>query len=173
MRRLRHLAVPCLLACASNFSVVHAAEIARNSAATEATAATAASSATEVAPQALDAMLDCSANGHAFIAPLLESGAIHARPMHVEDNSVNAFRPVHPLTAWGFPVYVALGWQSDDPLFTHGTGKPIGRWSYGVVVHGSVDEVAARARAADSPATVVRAVALLPFLTAVVCGSPD
>lgn len=165
MRRLLHFAASCLLACAG--SGAHAAEAERNP------AAAAASNAAEAAPEALDAMLDCSANGHAFIAPLVESGAIHAQPMHVEDNSVNAFRPIRPLTAWGFPVYVTLGWQTDDPLFTHGAGKPIGHWSYGVVVRGSVDEVAARARAANSPATVVRALALLPFLTAVVCGSPD
>ena len=39
--------------------------------------------------------------------------------MHVEANSVNAFRPTHgsDLTAFGFRVYAILGYERDDELF--------------------------------------------------------
>ncbi|WDD93684.1 hypothetical protein Bsp3421_003775 [Burkholderia sp. FERM BP-3421] len=121
------------------------------------------------APKALDAALDCSSTGHDFIAPLLAAGDIRDKPMHVEANSVNAFRTIHSLTAYGFPVFVALGYQANDPIFAHGDGKPIGDWSYGVVVRGSKDAVEAKVREAGSRATVKEA---FPFLTAIVCTSP-
>jgi hypothetical protein len=121
------------------------------------------------AAKALDAALDCSSTGHDFIAPLLAAGDIQTKPMHVEDNSVNAFRTAHPLTAYGFPVFVALGYQANDPIFERGDGKPIGDWSYGVVVRGAKDAVEAKVREAGSQATVRKA---FPFLTAIVCTSP-
>ncbi|AOK30053.1 MULTISPECIES: hypothetical protein [Burkholderia] len=115
---------------------------------------------------ALDSALDCSSTGHAFIAPLLARQAIRSQPMHVEANSVNAFRTNSPLTAYGFPVFVVLGYQADDPLFKQGDGEPIGAWAYGVVVRGTKSEVEEKVRAAGSQATVKTA---LPFLTAIVC----
>ncbi|ABC39544.1 hypothetical protein [Burkholderia thailandensis] len=119
--------------------------------------------------QALDAALDCSSTGHAFVAPLAASGAIRSQPMHVEANSMNAFRTNRTLTAYGFPVYVVLGYQANDPLFTHGDGEPIGDWAYGVVVRGSEQAVEAKVREAGSRAVVKNA---FPFLTAIVCTSP-
>ncbi|MEK6349426.1 MAG: hypothetical protein V4764_18220 [Burkholderia sp.] len=117
-------------------------------------------------PKALDAALDCSWNGHKFIAPLAEAGDIDTKPMHVESNSMNAFHTAHPLTAYGFSVYVVLGYQENDPLFQHGDGKQIDQWGYGVVVRGSKSSVEEKVRAAGSNATVKAA---FPFLTAIVC----
>ncbi|WP_244127331.1 hypothetical protein [Burkholderia gladioli] len=127
---------------------------------------TASAAALAAEPKALDAALDCSSNGHRFIAPLAEAGDIQTKPMHVESNSMNAFHTEHPLSAYGFSVYVVLGYQQDDPLFQHGDGKPIGEWGYGVVVRGSKSAVEAKVRAAGSQATVKAA---FPFLTAIVC----
>ncbi|AOJ70855.1 MULTISPECIES: hypothetical protein [Burkholderia] len=118
---------------------------------------------------ALDAALGCSSTGHAFVAPLVASGAIRSQPMHVEANSMNAFRTNHSLTAYGFPVYVVLGYQANDPIFTHGDGTPIGDWAYGVVLRGSKQAVEAKVREAGSQAVVKDA---FPFLTAIVCTSP-
>lgn len=126
----------------------------------------AATNALAVEPKALDAALDCSSNGHRFIAPLAEAGDLKPKPMHVESNSMNAFHTPHPLTAYGFSVYVVLGYQQDDPLFQQGDGKPIGPWAYGVVVRGSSGAVEEKVRAAGSQATVRAA---FPFLTAIVC----
>ncbi|QBL87283.1 hypothetical protein EYA88_23160 [Burkholderia pseudomallei] len=119
--------------------------------------------------QALDAALDCSSTGHAFVAPLVASGAVRSQPMHVEANSMNAFRTNRSLSAYGFSVYVVLGYQANDPLFAHGDGEPIGDWAYGVVVRGSKQAVEAKVRAAGSQAVVKDA---FPFLTAIVCTSP-
>lgn len=124
------------------------------------------------APQALDAQLDCSSTGHDFVAPLIASGAIRSKPMRVEANSVNAFHTVRTLSAYGFSVFVVLGYQQGDPLLALGSGTPIAAWSYGVVVRGAPDEVEARARAAGSRATVVAALPLVPLLTAIVCKAP-
>ncbi len=129
-------------------------------------ALSAAAPAVAAEPKPLDAALDCSWNGHRFIAPLAEAGDIETKPMHVESNSMNAFHTRHPLTAYGFSVYVVLGYQQDDPLFQHGDGQPIDTWGYGVVVHGSRSAVEAKVRAAGSQATVKAA---FPFLTAIVC----
>ncbi|WP_323120811.1 hypothetical protein [Burkholderia alba] len=127
-----------------------------------------ATSAFAAAP-ALDAALDCSSTGHAFVAPLLADGDIKTKPMHVEANSMNAFRTNRSLSAYGFPVFVVLGYQANDPIFEHGDGKPIGDWAYGVVVRGSKDAVEAKVRQAGSQAVVKDA---FPFLTAIVCTSP-
>lgn len=80
------------------------------------------------AAKSLDDALDCHSNGHKFVAPLLAAGDIQREPMHVESNSVNAFRTARPLTAYGFGVYVVLGYQANDPLFRPGDGTPIGDW---------------------------------------------
>lgn len=116
--------------------------------------------------KSIDAALDCHSNGHKFVAPLLAAGDIESQPMHVEPNSVNAFRTSHPLTAYGFGVYVVLGYQANDPIFRSGTGTPIGEWAYGVVVHGTKSAVETAVRNAGSDATVKQA---FPFLTAIVC----
>ncbi|RQS67250.1 hypothetical protein DID96_22055 [Burkholderia sp. Bp8963] len=118
--------------------------------------------------KALDAALDCHSNGHAFVAPLLAAGDLQPEPMHVESNSVNAFRTEHDLTAYGFGVYVVLGYQANDPIFRQGSGTPIGDWAYGVVVKGTKGAVEAAVRKAGSDATVKQA---FPFLTAIVCAS--
>ncbi len=125
-----------------------------------------AASAFAVEPKPLDAALDCSSNGHDFVAPLAEAGDLQPKPMRVESNSMNAFRTAHPLIAYGFPVFVVVGYQENDPLFQHGDGKPIGKWGYGVVVRGSKRSVEEKVRAAGSNATVREA---FPFLTAIVC----
>ncbi|MGS0893280.1 hypothetical protein ACVBGC_12175 [Burkholderia stagnalis] len=116
----------------------------------------------------LDDALDCHSTGHKFVAPLLAAGDIQAEPMHVESNSVNAFRTARPLTAYGFGVYVVLGYQANDPIFRQGDGKPIGDWAYGVVVRGARSAVEEAVRRAGSDATVKQA---FPFLTAIVCSS--
>ncbi len=70
----------------------------------------------------IEAKFDCKSNAHNFIVPLVESDQIETKPMRVESNSVNAFRPTKgtTLTAYGFKVYVVLGYGKDDPLFAHG-----------------------------------------------------
>ncbi|AOJ74568.1 hypothetical protein [Burkholderia ubonensis] len=116
--------------------------------------------------KSLDDALDCHSNGHKFVAPLLAAGDIEREPMHVESNSVNAFHTEHELTAYGFGVYVVLGYQANDPIFRQGSGTPIGEWAYGVVVKGMKSSVEAAVRKAGSDATVKQA---FPFLTAIVC----
>ncbi|MDY7800963.1 hypothetical protein U0E23_00520 [Burkholderia stagnalis] len=116
----------------------------------------------------LDDALDCHSNGHKFVAPLLAAGDIRPEPMHVESNSVNAFHTEHELTAYGYGVYVVLGYQADDPIFRQGSGTPIGQWAYGVVVRGTKSSVEAAVRKGGSDATVKAA---FPFLTAIVCAS--
>ena len=96
------------------------------------------------------------------------AGDIQSEPMHVESNSVNAFRTSHALTAYGFGVYVVLGYQANDPIFRPGDGTPIGDWAYGVVVRGTKSAVEEAVRKAGSDATVKQA---FPFLTAIVCSS--
>ncbi|ABB08048.1 hypothetical protein BLA6993_07040 [Burkholderia lata] len=118
--------------------------------------------------KALDDALDCHTTGHKFVAPLLAAGDIQSEPMHVESNSVNAFRTSHALTAYGFGVYVVLGYQANDPIFRAGDGTPIGDWAYGVVVRGTKSAVEEAVRKAGSDATVKQA---FPFLTAIVCSS--
>ncbi|AFQ51720.1 hypothetical protein PI86_12695 [Burkholderia sp. A9] len=118
----------------------------------------------------LDPQLDCRSNAHAFIAPLLKDRYIDPKPMRVEANSVNAFRPVHGsnLTAFGFRVYAVLGYERGDALFKRGEGQPITDSAYGAVVIGAADSVEAQARQAGSSAVIHQVVPLL--LTAIFCG---
>src|SRR5476649_599275 len=53
---------------------------------------------------AVEEQLDCKSTGHVFISALMNSGEIQSKPMHVEKNSINAFRPAHgvKLTAFDF-----------------------------------------------------------------------
>ncbi len=118
----------------------------------------------------LDEQFDCRSNPHAFISSLIDEKSIDPRPSRVEANSVNAFRPAHggQLSAFGFPIYVVVGYERDDALFHHGSGKEIDSPLYGVVVSAPADSVRLRLREANSVATVQTVV---PFmLTAIVCG---
>jgi hypothetical protein len=98
----------------------------------------------------LDPQLNCRSNAHEFIAPLLKDRYIDPKPMRVEANSVNAFRPEHGsnLTAFGFRVYAVLGYQHGDALFKRGDGQPITDSAYGAVVLGAAESVEAQARQA-------------------------
>ncbi|WP_321813250.1 MULTISPECIES: hypothetical protein [unclassified Paraburkholderia] len=120
--------------------------------------------------QALDKRFDCTSNPHEFISTLIEEKSIDPSPSRVEANSVNAFRPVHGsrLSAFGFPIYVVLGYARDDDLFHRGAGKEIKAPLYGVVVSAPAESVRSRVSEANSDATVKSVVPLL--LTAIVCG---
>jgi hypothetical protein len=117
-----------------------------------------------------DEQFDCRSNPHAFISSLIDENSIDPRPSRVEANSVNAFRPAHggQLSAFGFPIYMVIGYEHDDALFHHGSGKEIGAPLYGVVVSAPADSVRLRLREANSDATVQAVVPLM--LTAIVCG---
>lgn len=118
--------------------------------------------------KALESQLDCKSTPHDFIAPLQDDGLLEKKPMRVEPNSVNAFRPTKgsTLTAYGFKVYALVAYQKDDPLFKQGKGEPIGDAAYGAVVWGGDDEVEQRVRAAGSDAVVHH---VAPFVTAIFC----
>lgn len=120
--------------------------------------------------QSHDQQFDCKSNPHEFISALIEEKSINPQPSRVEANSVNAFRPVHGarLSAFGFPIYVVLGYARDDTLFHRGAGKEIDAPLYGVVVSAPAESVRTRVREANSDATVHSVVPLL--LTAIVCG---
>ena len=118
--------------------------------------------------EALDAQLDCKSTPHDFIAPLQANNLLEKKPMRVEPNSINAFRPVKgaALTAYGFKVYALVAYQKDDPLFKQGKGEPIGDAAYGAVVWGGDDEVEQKVRDAGSDAVVHH---VAPFVTAIFC----
>jgi hypothetical protein len=118
----------------------------------------------------VDERFDCHSNPHVFISTLIDEKSIDPQPSRVEANSVNAFRPVqgNRLSAFGFPIYVVIGYEHDDALFHHGSGKEIGSPLYGVVVSAPADSVRLRLREANSDATVQTVVPLM--LTAIVCG---
>lgn len=119
--------------------------------------------------QPLDSQLDCKSTPHDFIAPLQQNHLLESKPMRIESNSINAFRPVKgaTLTAYGFKVYVLVAYQKDDPLFKQGKGDPIGDAAYGAVVWGGDEEVAQKVHAAGSDAVVHH---VAPFITAIFCG---
>ncbi|MBC8725893.1 molybdopterin-dependent oxidoreductase [Paraburkholderia sp. 31.1] len=95
--------------------------------------------------------------------------AINPDPMHVEANSVNAFRPTQgsDITAFGFRVYAVLGYEQDDGTFKKGRGNAFAGPLYGAVLSAPSDAVESRVRDAGSNATVRMVIPLL--LTAVVC----
>ncbi|WP_052405734.1 hypothetical protein [Paraburkholderia heleia] len=117
-----------------------------------------------------DQQFDCKSDPHTFISSLIEEKSIEPEPSRVEANSVNAFRPARGtrLSAFGFPIYVVLGYDRDDTLFRRGAGKEITSPLYGVVVSAPAEKVRSRVREANSDATVQSVVPLL--LTAIVCG---
>ena len=118
---------------------------------------------------AIDPQLDCKSSAHGFITSLLDDQSIDPKPMRIEANSVNAFRPVHGgnLTAFGFHVYAVFGYEQGDPMFKQGSGESINASTYGVVVTGAAESVEAFARQAGSDAGIREVVPLL--LTAVFC----
>ena len=118
---------------------------------------------------ALDNEFDCKSNPHTFITSLQDVQFIDSKPMHVEKNSVNAFRPTHgsDLTVFGFRVYAVLGYERDDTLFKQGSGDAIAVPLYGAVVSGPLETVETRVRQAGSDAVVRQVIPLL--LTAIVC----
>jgi hypothetical protein len=117
----------------------------------------------------LGAQFDCKSNVHTFIAALEDGEYIDPKPIHVEKNSVNAFRPIHgsDLTAFGFHVYVILGYQREDKMFKKGAGEALPGSLYGAVVFGSADSVKVRLREAGSNAVVHEVMPLM--LTAIIC----
>jgi len=117
----------------------------------------------------LDAQLDCTSNAHAFIASLQSDQFIEPQPMHVEANSVNAFRPTRDsqLTAFGFRVYAVLGYAHDDELFHKGKGEAMTGSIYGVVVFGTSEAVQVHLHDAGSDAVVHEVLPLI--MTAVLC----
>jgi hypothetical protein len=119
---------------------------------------------------ALDEQLDCKSTGHGFILPLLQSGEIPQKPMRVESNSINAFRPSRGanLTAFDFRVIAVLGFEKSDPIFKPGSGEPIADSAYGVVVSASSDDVQDRMRQIGSTATVRE---VTPLMTVILCKS--
>jgi hypothetical protein len=118
---------------------------------------------------ALDPQLDCKSDAHTFIASLADEHYIESNPIHVETNSVNAFRPTHGsgLTAFGFRVNAVLGYAHDDTMFRKGSGEAIAGSLYGAIVSGSAETVGARVRQAGGDAVVHEVLPLL--LTAIVC----
>ena len=118
---------------------------------------------------ALDAQFDCRARPHAFIGQLIRTQYIDPNPMHVEANSVNAFRPAHGsnITAFGFRVYAVIGYEQDDGMFRKGPGQALASPLYGAVLSAPSEAVESRVREAGSNATVRMVIPLL--LTAVVC----
>src|SRR5215469_18711921 len=104
----------------------------------------------------LESQLDCKSSAHNFIAPLVADKSIDARPMRVESNSVNSFRPTKggELTAYGFRVYAVLGYEQGDAMFQRGSGQPVDDSAYGVVVLGGAESVEAKVRESGSTAVV-------------------
>ncbi len=117
----------------------------------------------------LESQLDCKSSAHRFIAPLVADKSIDARPMRVEANSVNAFKPTHgsDLTAYGFRVFAVLGYEQGDDMFKRGSGQPINDSAYGVVVLAASETVEAKVRESGSTAVVKQVVPMV--MTAVFC----
>lgn len=117
---------------------------------------------------ALDTPLACTVSAHQFIGELQAQHLIEPKPMRVESNSINAFRPTPDagLTAFGFNVFAVVGFEKDDPMFRPGTGEPIAASAYGAVVLGGEAKVQAAVDKAGSRAIVHR---VAPFITAIFC----
>jgi hypothetical protein len=120
---------------------------------------------------ALDAQFDCRERPHAFIGQLINKQYIDPNPMHVEANSVNAFRLAHgsDITAFGFRVYAVLGYEQDDGMFKKGRGEALAGPLYGAVLSAPREAVESRLREAGCNATVRTVIPLV--LTAVVCSA--
>jgi hypothetical protein len=118
-----------------------------------------------------DLQFSCGSTAHDFVGSLVDRHDIRSKPMHVQPNSVNAFRPMHhDLTAFGFRVIAILGYQPDDPLFVPGSGTPSAQSMYGAVVSASQDDVQSRlSQIGMKDATVNESI---PMMTAVLCQYP-
>jgi hypothetical protein len=116
----------------------------------------------------LDAALGCAQSAHQFIGDLAAQQLIDPKPMRVESNSINAFRPVRGanLDAFGFSVFAVVGYEQDDPIFRPGSGEPLAKSAYGAVVWGSDEKVQAAVSAAGSTAIVHH---VAPHVTAIFC----
>jgi hypothetical protein len=116
----------------------------------------------------LDSALACDQSAHKFIAHLAAQQLIDPKPMRVESNSINAFRPVRgaSLDAYGFSVFAVVGYEQDDPIFRAGSGEPLAKSAYGAVVWGSDEKVQTAVTAAGSTAIVHR---VAPHVTAIFC----
>jgi len=116
----------------------------------------------------LDTALLCEESAHRFIGDLAAQQLIDPKPMRVESNSINAFRPVRgaSLDAYGFSVFAVVGYEQDDPIFRPGNGEPIAKSAYGAVVWGSDEKVQAAVTAAGSTAIVHH---VAPHVTAIFC----
>jgi hypothetical protein len=116
----------------------------------------------------LDEALGCGHRAHDYISSLQARQLIPAHPLHVEDNAINVFWPANhaDLTAFGFSVYVVIGYEQDDPIFKVGSGTPLRGSLYGVVVSGSPADITKAIGDAHSPAQTKHAG---PFLTAIYC----
>jgi hypothetical protein len=119
----------------------------------------------------LDSQLNCKSSPHAFIAALVNGEYIDPKPMRIEANSVNAFRPTpgSDLTAFGFRVYAIFAYERDDEMFKKGSGEAIADPLYGAVVFGSTESVKTHLRRAGSDADVHDVLPLV--LTAVICNA--
>jgi hypothetical protein len=117
---------------------------------------------------ALDDALSCGDRAHGYITSLQTRQLIADHPLHVEDNAINVFWPAHDagLTAFGFKVYVVIGYQQDDPMFKTGRGEPLKGSLYGAVVSGGTAEVA---KAISDAGTSAQSKHAGPFLTAIYC----
>ncbi|WP_434667029.1 hypothetical protein P5W99_38085 [Paraburkholderia sp. A3BS-1L] len=117
----------------------------------------------------LDEQFACKSNPHAFIANLINDQSIDPTPIHVEADSVNAFRPTHTtdLTAYGLRVRAVFGYQPGDPFFKPGSAKTSSGPVYGAVVFGSTDAVEALVRKAGGHAEIQQVIPLI--LSAIVC----
>ncbi len=117
---------------------------------------------------ALDASLACNMSAHRFVSELAGQQLIDPKPMRVESNSINAFLPTHhaDLTAFGFNVFMVVGFEKDDPMFQPGNGEPLAKSAYGVVVFGGKDKVQAAIDGAGSTAIVHH---VAPHVTAIFC----
>ncbi|HWT39495.1 MAG TPA: hypothetical protein VN289_24645 [Paraburkholderia sp.] len=116
----------------------------------------------------LDAALACGESAHKFIADLAAQQLIDPKPMRVESNSINAFRPVRGanIDAYGFSVFAVVGYEQDDPIFRVGSGEPLAKSAYGAVVWGSDEKVQAAVSGAGSTAIVHH---VAPHVTAIFC----
>ncbi|NLP65055.1 hypothetical protein NH14_028750 [Paraburkholderia sacchari] len=125
--------------------------------------------ATSAFGRTLDEQFACKSSAHSFIANLINDQSIDPTPIHVEADSVNAFRPTHAtdLTAYGLRVRAVFGYQPGDPFFKPGNGKTPSGPVYGAVVFGSADSVEALVRKAGGHAEIQQVIPLI--LSAIVC----
>lgn len=84
----------------------------------------------------LDLALGCQPGAHAFIEQLSSTRLIDVTPMRIDENSVNALRPMQGTTlmAFGFRMFAVFSYEQDQPMFKQGRGAPVKHSTYAVVV---------------------------------------